>query len=286
MENETSGQLKRYWREAENYQKILYYTGFLLLVSAFFHAIVLIVTGGSLQGDVSFRKAISFGESFGLTAVSLAWFLTFLPKRRVLWWILSTIYAIATLVEVLLVTMQVWRGVPSHFNNSTPLDAAVFGAMGVSISLHAPLILAVLVGSLFFSKATPSFRWAISSAMVLLVASLIFGGIMIANNSNLIGTAGHVKIPHALSLHAMQVLPLLALLLSNTSFGEVLRTRLVVVGAMSYAALASVAAIQALRGLEMFDLGPVTSLVFFSSAAVSGITFLWALNGLWLKRAH
>ena len=86
-------------------------------------------------------------------------------------------------------------------------------------------------------KATELFCKALSP---LPMASLIFGGIMIANNSNLIGTAGRVKIPHALSLHAMQVLPLLALLLRNTSFGEVLRTWLVVVGAMSYAALARI----------------------------------------------
>ena len=143
-------QLKKYWDEAESYQKLLYFTGFLLLASAIFHTVVLIVTGGTLKGDVSFRKAISFGEAFGLTAVSLAWFLTFVPKKRVIWWILSSIYAVATFVEVFLVTMQVWRGVPSHFNFSTPFDTVVFSIMGISIGLHAPLILGVLLCSVFF----------------------------------------------------------------------------------------------------------------------------------------
>ena len=86
---------RKYWDEAESYQKLLYFTGILLLVSAIIHTVVLIATGGTLMGDVSFRKAISFGEAFGLTAVSLAWFLTFVPKKRILWWILSSIYAVA-----------------------------------------------------------------------------------------------------------------------------------------------------------------------------------------------
>ena len=82
------GQLRKYWDEAESYQKLLYFTGFLLLASAIFHTVVLIVMSGTLKGDFSFRKAISFGEAFGLTAISLAWFLTFVPKKRVIWWIL------------------------------------------------------------------------------------------------------------------------------------------------------------------------------------------------------
>jgi len=49
-------QLRKCWNVAESYQKLLYFTGFLLLASAFFHMIVLIVTVDSLKGDISFRK--------------------------------------------------------------------------------------------------------------------------------------------------------------------------------------------------------------------------------------
>ena len=75
--------LRSYWSQAGGYQKFLYFTGGLLLVSVVFHTGVLIVTGGSLAGDVSWRKPILFGEAFGLNALSLAWVMTFLPKRRV-----------------------------------------------------------------------------------------------------------------------------------------------------------------------------------------------------------
>jgi len=273
-------QLQSYWHEAEGYQKLLYCTGFLLLTSAVFHTIVLIVTGGTLEGDVSFRKAVSFGEAFGLTAISLAWFLTFIAKKRILWWILSSLYSVATFIEVFLVTMQVWRGVPSHFNFSTPFDAAVFGIMGVSISLHIPLIVGTLVGSLFYLNVAASFKWAISSSLLLLIASQIFGIVMIVNNSNTIGLAGQMKIPHALSLHAAQLLPLLAWLLSFTDFSENKRTRFVMTGIASYTVLVAITAFQALNGVTIVDLNLPTSFIFLASTAILGITFLWVLNGL------
>ena len=278
-------QLKNYWHEAKGYQKILYFTGFLLLASAVFHSVVLIVMDSTLKGDVSFRKAISFGEAFGLTAISLAWFLNFVPKKRMIWWTLSSIYAVATFVEVFLVTMQVWRGVPSHFNFSTPFDAAVFSLMGVSIGLHAPLIIGIFLCSVFFLEAPTIFRWAITSGMLLLVTSVVFGIVMIINNSNTIGLFGQMKVPHALALHAAQVLPLLALLLSFTNLSETKRTRFVIVGVLSYSALVVITAFQAFNGHAIVDLSLPIMLIFLTSAALLGITFLGVLNGLRLKKS-
>jgi len=153
-----AAQLKVYWTNAESYQKLLYITGFLLISSGVFHTGVLIGTGGTFQGDVSFRKAITFGEAFGLTAISLSWFLTFLPKRRSLWWTLGGIYVVATFLEVFLVTMQIWRGVPSHFNNNTSFDAAVFAIMGITIAMHLPLMVGVLIASFTSLKAAASLK--------------------------------------------------------------------------------------------------------------------------------
>lgn len=272
--------LKRYWEETDGYQKILYTTGFLLLASAIFHSVVLIISGGSLEGDVSFRKAITFGEAFGLTVCSLAWFLTFLPKKRALWWMLCGIYAIATFLEVLMVTMQVWRGVPSHFNFTSRFDAAVFGIMGLSISLHLPLILVVLVLSFSSLKAPDSLKWAIRAGMVLLMASQVFGTLMIFRGNNTFGLAGQMKIPHALGLHAVQVLPVIAWLLMFRNWHEHQRTRLVIFASASYAALVAVTASQALNGLPVFELSLPAAFILIAAAAVLGTAMLLALNGL------
>lgn len=45
---------------------------------------------------------------------------------RFLGWLLAGALSLANTGEVFCVALQQWRGVPSHFNNSTPFDAAVF----------------------------------------------------------------------------------------------------------------------------------------------------------------
>ncbi len=142
---QASATVLAYWREAAGYQRFLYVLGALLLASAVLHTIVLLVTGGWLQGDVSWRKPIVFGEAFGVTLLSLGWIMSFLPIRRIVGWILSGIVGIAGAGEVLLISMQQWRGVPSHFNTNTPFDAAVFGAMGGLVILIETVIIVLAV---------------------------------------------------------------------------------------------------------------------------------------------
>lgn len=98
--------LRRYWTQAENYQKFAYLVGGVLIGSAVFHTGVLIATGGSLEGPLSWRKPILFGEAFGLTAISIAWVMTFLPKRRVIGWLLMGALGLANFGEVFWVSLQ------------------------------------------------------------------------------------------------------------------------------------------------------------------------------------
>jgi len=168
--------LRRHWRESEGYQKLLYLTGALLLSSAVFHAGVLIVTGGPLSGDVSFRKAITFGEAFGVTTLSLGWFMSFIGIRKVTGWVLAVPLAFAMFWEVFLVTMQVWRGVPSHFNNSTPFDAAVFGLMGVMIAVVGVVIVVMMIRIFLSLRAPASLVLALRIGVGLLFVSQLNEG--------------------------------------------------------------------------------------------------------------
>ena len=263
--------LHGYWEQAEDYQRFLYVVGGLLVFSAVFHTGVLIVTGGSLEGDVSWRKPILFGESFGLTALSVAWVMTFLPKWRFRGWLLLGTLGFANFGEVLWVVMQQWRGVPSHFNNNTPLDAALFGVAGILIAFTGSVILVVTLLTFFSLQAPPSVRLAIRVGMVLLVFGQVFGLLIILNDGNTFGTAGAMKVPHALALHGAQVLPLLAWLLLFTEWSEVRRTQTVAVGALGYAGLLVVEAVQTFSGLAPFDLG-------FGAASVSGIGAIFLMG--------
>ena len=293
--------LRRYWTEAEGYQKFAYVIGALLILSAVFHTGVLVVTGGSLEGDVSWRKPILFGEAFGLTAVSVAWFMTFLPKKRVRGWLLLGALAVANFVEVFWVSMQQWRGVPSHFNFSTPFDAALFNANGVMIGFTVTVIAIVAIWSLFSLQAPPSLAWAIRASMALLVVAQIFGILIIAKvidfqtgefisegtrSAYIFGEAGDMKVPHALTLHAAQVLPVLAWLLFFTNWSEIRRTQAVIVAAAGYTGLVAVSAFQTFSGVAPFDLSLGAALVFGISAGGLIVAYAAALIGLQRTLAH
>lgn len=212
--------LRGHWADAEPYQRFLYFAGLLLLASSMFHLAVLIVTRGPLDGDISWRKPILFGESFGLTVLSVGWVMTYLPKWTAAGWLVAISLGVSNLGEVFLVSMQQWRGVPSHFNNSTPLDAGIFLAMGLLILFTGVATSVVALVSFLALRAPTSTAWAIRVGMGLLVVGQAFGIPMIRLNGHTFGVAGAMKVPHALALHGAQVLPLLAWLLLHTDWKD------------------------------------------------------------------
>ena len=163
-------------------RSFLYVIGGLLVASAVFHLAVLLVTGGSWQGSVSWRKPILFGEAFGLTCVSVAWIMTFLPKRALPGWLLAGTLGLANSGEVIWVSMQQWRGVPSHFNFETAFDAAAFNVGGGGlIFFTGVVIVAVTLWTFVSLDAPPSIAVAIPAGLILLVAAQVFGVLIIQN---------------------------------------------------------------------------------------------------------
>ena len=68
--------------QARSELKLMFVVGALLLASGLFHLLVWAVLGGSMAGDVSWRKPILFGFSTGATMVSLGWVLGKMRQRR------------------------------------------------------------------------------------------------------------------------------------------------------------------------------------------------------------
>lgn len=246
--------LGAYWRQAEPYQKFLYAVGAALVLSAVFHAGVLVVTGGSWEGDVSWRKPILFGESFGLTAVFIAWILTFSPRNRLLGWLLCGTLGVMYLYEVAWVAFQQWRGVPSHFNSNTPFDQSLFALAGVAIGFGGMVILAVTLLAVFRLQAPPSLAWAIRAGLVFLVAGQGFGGLIIQNDGSVFGAAGAMKVPHALSLHGLQVLPVLGWILGLSPGSESRRVRIVAAACLGYGLLLGASTYQTFTGRPPLEL--------------------------------
>lgn len=197
--------------------------GTVLIASGLFHLVLLWVIGADWSGPLSLRKPGLFGVSAGVTVWSIAWVLIqFQPRpcdQRA-----ASLISGGLLLEVGLITLQQWRGVPSHFNRATVLDATIeFLMLG--------LILMVTVGiawlcwrSLQLQPMPESRVVAIRAGLWLLLASCGLGLVAtIAGEANLSigrppevwGIAGVLKYPHGAALHAIQTLPLLSALLQR-----------------------------------------------------------------------
>jgi hypothetical protein len=277
--------VKDLWREgrftpAAPYQRFAYVCGALLILSGVFHAVVYLVDGGPWGGPVSWRKPIVFGLSFGITLITLSWFMTFLRPRRIIAWIALGIFALASLGEVFLISLQKWRGVASHFNETTTFDESIFSMMGMLVALVALVTVYVTIRSFFRVDAPPSLTWAIRIGLVLMLVSQAVGVQMIAEGGNTFGTAGALKVPHAVTLHAVQILPALALVLGLAAFTERRRLRIVAVGATGYAFLIASTMVQTYDGRGPLDLSVLTSSLALVGLAILAATAVVALRGL------
>jgi hypothetical protein len=167
--------------------------------------------------------------------------------------------------------------------------------MGVMVAVAALVIAAVTVWSFTSLRAAPSMAVAIRAGLVLLVASQLLGGAIIANGmgkseaqaiaaGSTFGAAGGMKVPHAVSLHAVQLLPVLAWLLEFSGWVERRRTRVVLVAAAGYLGLFAVTVVQTFSGVPTLELDAgVAVLLVASVLALAGpfVVTMWALARRW-----
>ena len=261
-----------------SHQRFAYACAGLLFLSGVFHGVVFLVDGGPWEGPVSWRKPIVFGLSFGITLATIAWIVGFLRMRKATGWVILGTLSVASVLEVFLITMQRWRGVPSHFNESTAFNSAVFSSMGLLVSLVALMAIVVTLRSFGHIDAPASLAWAIRLGLVLLLVSQVVGVQMIAEGGNTFGAAGALKVPHAFTLHALQVLPALALLLVVAEYTERQRLEIVALGGVGYGALIASAMVQTYAGLAPTALGTLAT-----ALAASGLVVLAVCLGITVR---
>jgi hypothetical protein len=262
------------------YQRLGYLCAALLMLSGVFHTAVYLVDGGGWEGPLSWRKPIVFGLSFGITLVTFSWFLGFLRPARWAGWVVVGILSAGSLGEVFLVSMQTWRGVPSHFNESTPFNATVFSLMGLLVTILAATTVLITVWAFVRIDAPASLRLAIRLGLVLMLVSQAVGVQMIVEAGNTYGSAGALKVPHAFTLHAAQILPALALLVLVSEITERRRMEIVGLGALGYAVVIASTMAQAYAGEAPLDLTWASSTLALTGLALLGASAVLALRGL------
>jgi hypothetical protein len=239
-----------------------------------------VVDGGSWEGPISWRKPTVFGLSFGITLLTLSWFMSFLRPGRMFGWVTLGLYSVASVGEVFLVSMQKWRGVPSHFNDATVFDEAVFSAMGLLVSVIAIVTLVIAIRSLLSMDAPASLALAIRLGLLLMLVSQAVGVQMIAVEGNTFGAAGALKVPHAFTLHVAQVLPALALMLLASESTEGRRVRIVGLGAVGYALVIASTLMQTYAGRSPLDLAAGSTVLALVGLALLVGAAVVAIRGL------
>jgi hypothetical protein len=280
-----------YWERRTPAQTFLYFVGLALVALGLLHLGVFAVDGGPWEGPLSWRKPVTFGLSFGVTTLTVAWIASFLGMSRRTGWLLLGTFGVAMALEVAWVTLQAWRGVPSHFAQGG-LDSLLFALAGVTIAIVGVLVVVVTMLAFRRLDATPSMALALRVGLVLLLIGQALGGAIIANGTAIdrpptevdlaiLGAAGTMKIPHAAALHALQVLPLLAWFLSLTAMAEGRRIRVVATGAIGYGFLVAASAVQAFSGLAPLELSIAGALLGAAGLIMVPASFVVTLVALW-----
>src|SRR4051812_11488710 len=104
------------WTRGRRVERIAYVVGALLLASGLIHLAILVLGGLSWEGPLSFRKPMAFGFSFGVTLITIVWTASFVTLGERTRAVLLYGFTAASVFETALVSLQTWRGVPSHFN--------------------------------------------------------------------------------------------------------------------------------------------------------------------------
>ncbi|GIG28193.1 hypothetical protein [Cellulomonas marina] len=247
-------------------------------------AVLVVVDPREITGLAAWAKPTKFALSIALYAATLAWLVGQLPPgsggRR---WAdrAATTAVLGLVVEMVIIVGAAAAGTTSHFNVSTPLTAALWSVMGASIAVVWLMTAVVGVALLRTPGTDRARRVALLSAVALGLVGMAVAVLMTmptpeqqASFTGVVGAhavgapddgpglpflgwstvAGDLRVPHFVGMHALQGLPLglLALELLARRVPALrdlrVRTRLVVVGALTWGALTGVLTLQALSG--------------------------------------
>ncbi len=213
-------------------QRPLMVAGLLFMVGGIVLLGLSVVDDVQILGISRWIKPMKFYFSVGIFLWTIAIYLRYLPDHERFSRILSWSFIVIFLGELIAVTGQAIRGTTSHFNIATPLDGFIFGAMGLLIAIST-LLTAVILVAYFRYKVDlpPTLLWGMRLGLLIFLAGSIQGGYMSAHLSHTVGAAdggpglplvnwstvaGDLRVAHFLGLHAIQIMPVVGIVVDRT----------------------------------------------------------------------
>lgn len=271
----------------------------------------LLVDPRTVLGAPLWAKPLKFSVSILLYAVTWAWLIAHLPRWRRLAHRLGTVIAVTLLVEQALILWAAATGTTSHFNVTSPLHVVVWGVMAVSITV---LYLCTFVTSaaLFFLRLpTPALTVAVRLGAVIALGGIGVAFLMtgptptqLTSPDGIVGahavgvadggpgvpvlgwstTGGDYRVAHFVGMHALQLIPLVALALTVLARrvprlrSDTTQVRIVVIVALAYACGTVLLTLQAVAGQSVVHpsgaVSAVAGAILLAASAATVLTLL------------
>jgi hypothetical protein len=269
------------WSRAFAWHRPLMTVAVLMAVCAVACLIGLLIDHREVTGLDAWAKPLKFSLSILLYSVTWAWLIAQLPRWRRVAHAAGTVIAVALIVEQAVIVGAAAAGTTSHFNVSTPLATALWAVMAVSITVLYVCTFVTTLAVFFLRLPTRSATLAVRAGGVIALVGMglaylmtgptaqqlaDFRGIAGAHTVGLADggpglpllgwstVGGDLRIPHFVGMHALQLLPLVAILLAwagrrwRPLADDGVRLRLILIATVAYAAALGLVTVQALAG--------------------------------------
>lgn len=237
--------------------EVLFVFGLVMAAGGVVTGMLAFTTSTQVMGINAFIKPMKFFISVAIFVWTMAYFMTFLDDQRQVS-IYSWIAVVGLGYELLAITWQAANGKLSHFNIQTPFDQAVFTSMGIVITIVVGWT--GYIDYLFFKQSSftidPTLVASIRYGILIAVVFAFEGGVMGSLLRHTVGAEdggqglpvlnwstrhGDLRVAHFFGLHAMQILPLVAIAICKTE-------QHVIVAAVVYFVVVTASMIQAFLG--------------------------------------
>jgi hypothetical protein len=278
--------------------RVLNLTSALSLIGAAAVTILYFTDSRELLGVPIWEKPLKFLLSSAIYTATFSWLYGHAERaKRLAWWMGNAI-AILLLIELAIIIGMAAAGTTSHFNVSSPFHIAMWSVMATAISMvwGATFILGASLwnSSLMVKEIRLAVRWALGLGLAGMGIAFTmtppqpqqitpdnWAGIAGAHTVGAADggpglpffgwstVAGDLRVSHFLGLHALQVLPLLALLATALISTYALRVAIVTGTSVGYAMLISFTYVQALLGVSVLSF---SSLIGLFAAVITSLS--------------
>jgi len=282
-----------------------------MVLCAVVSAVGLLVDPRTVLGAPLWAKPLKFSVSILLYAVTWAWLIAHLPRWRRLAHRLGTVIAVSLVVEQALILWAAAAGTTSHFNVSSPLHVVVWGVMAVSITVLYLCTFVTSVALFFLRLPTPALTVAVRLGAVIALGGIGVAFLMtgptptqLTSPDGIVGahavgvadggpgvpvlgwstTGGDYRVAHFVGMHALQLIPLVALALTVLARrvprlrSDTTQVRIVVIVALAYACGTVLLTLQAVAGQSVVHpsgaVSAVAGAILLAASAATVLTLL------------